>query len=846
MTQIIMTPEGKQGAYTPYGGCREFMTAPDHQVILAGGTGSGKSQPVDRRVLTPFGWKHIGKIHAGEYVISVDGTPTRVLGVYPQGKLQVYKITCDDGAETEASADHLWTVLEYKKRRKLTLSNKKDLRQYHTLTTKEILDSDKQYYLPVADAVELYEKELPIPAYTFGVLLGDGCVVFRSTIFNTIDSEIVERVKNEIGNYYHVCSNLQDGKCPTHSINRNNPAVPSYSQLLKLLGIHGAKSYSKFIPKLYLTSSIKDRIALLQGLMDTDGYSPKSGGAVFCSSSLDLCKDVNELVNSLGGITKLSSKLPKFKHNNESKVGRRAYRLTVTLPNSINPFYLSRKASNVKPRTKYFASRRIETITPTDTKECVCISVEHPSNLYITDNYIVTHNTFACCHKMMILCMKYPGVKFLFTRSSYRALLKSGVETFEAVCRMHGWEFGKGPGKIKKLGEQEPREYQFPYAKRTDENGKVYEGVSRIVLSSLSKVKEELGAEYDYVYVNQPEQVTEEDWQFLVTRANGRRGIAPFPQLFGDPNPEHERHWIKLGAYYIDTDGTLITSNNKTYTVDEYEKVGEQFITKNGEEIGGIAWRMINSIYTDNPVIWNHKLNCYTKEGEQMMARLSKSLNSVMSKRLIEGEWCSYEGLVFGDSWDRDKHFRPRSEFNITDDWERYWAIDFGFDDPCCVMFFAKNPHKEQYVCYKYIYQSETDINQLVELIKNHSIGEPRPKLVVADRDPDRISILNQGLGLNVVSAKKGPQSIKAGIDVLISMLRNDEIIILQDSCVSNDEKLIIKKHPIGFEEEVENYRWNPNKPDEPIGGQDHSIDPSRYLFTNLKANRRIVPFIWM
>lgn len=458
--------------------------------------------------------------------------------------------------------------------------------------------------------------------------------------------------------------------------------------------------------------------------------------------------------------------------------------------------------------------------------------------------------TVAMCQKLFLLHVLYPGSKSLVTRSSYVALVKSALSTFEKVVKAAGWEIGKknaGPKTIYRLGESKPTEYRFPYAKRIMEDGTVYEGQSRIIISSLSNAKDELGAEYDYVYLNQPELSSEEDWQFLITRANGRCATAPYPQLFGDPNPDTERHWIKKGGYYIDKDGTLTTANNEVYLEDEYYQRGGTFYDADDEEIKGVRWRMIKSIYTDNPSIWDHKLGCFTVEGEKMMAKLRQSLSPVMVERMINGEWCSVEGLVFDEAWDRNKHVRPREEFNITDDWDRYWCFDFGFEDPFTFHIFAKNPEREQYVCYKYIHFSHRTINEHAETIKNITIGEPRPKLIVADRNPESISILEQELGMNIVSAKKGAGSVKAGINVLIDMLKNNELIFLEDSLVEEDMFLRGKKEPIGFPEEAENYRWDPNKTEEtPVGGQDHCIDPIRYLFTHIKANSRTVPFVWV
>ena len=461
--------------------------------------------------------------------------------------------------------------------------------------------------------------------------------------------------------------------------------------------------------------------------------------------------------------------------------------------------------------------------------------------------------TTAECLKLFLLCVKYPGVKALVTRNSYVALVKSALDTFERVARQCGYEIGKknaGPNVIYRLGESKPTAYLFPYSKYTDPDGRVYEGQSKIVISSLSNAKDELGAEYDYVYVNQPELISESDWEFLITRANGRRGHAPYPLLFGDPNPEHERHWIKVGGYTIDEDETLTNATGQTYLKDEYYRQAGKFYTvADDKEIKDAKWRLIKSTYRDNPTIWDDKLGCFTANGEEMIGRLEASLSPVMARRLLDAEWCSFEGLVFGEVLDRNRHLRPRKEYinRINDNWDRYWCFDFGYDDAFTFHIFAKNPDKEEYVCYKYICHTGRTINEHAEQIRDITIGEPRPKLIVADRNPESIAILESELRMNILSAKKGPGSIKAGCNVLIDMLKNDELIFLEDSIVEEDPKMRSKKQPIGFIEEAENYRWDLTKTDEvPIGGQDHCIDAVRYLMTFIKASQKTIPFVWL
>ena len=459
--------------------------------------------------------------------------------------------------------------------------------------------------------------------------------------------------------------------------------------------------------------------------------------------------------------------------------------------------------------------------------------------LYSKDHQIFLYGgtgsgkTTAATLKMAMLCIKYPGVKFLFTRKSYRALVKSGVETFEKVVKLLGLSIGKRPDQIRRHGDAEPREFTFPHMRNTVD-GKSYEGQSRIVLSSLDRVYDEMGSEYDYIYVNQPEEITEQDWQFLVSRATGRRGVAPYPQLFGDPNPQHERHWIRMGGY---------------------EEI-------NGQKVGyGDRWRLIKSIYTDNPVMWDSTAEgecpytgvkgALTESGRSQLGILERTLNPVMAKRLIEGQWASFEGLVYGDVWNQALHTITRYEFDkqytIDHNWQRFWAIDFGYDHPFVCSMFAKHPNMELYVRYKLIYMSRRTVNEHAETIRRQSAGEPLPTLVVADKNPGEIAILSQALGINIISATKGPGSIQTRTDVITDMLKNNQLLFIEDVVAEDDSRLLAMKKPIGFENEVDNLRWDTDKTTKEvrIDGDDHEENAIGYLFSHIKASQRMIRFVW-
>jgi hypothetical protein len=162
---------------------------------------------------------------------------------------------------------------------------------------------------------------------------------------------------------------------------------------LRALGLTGTRATTKFIPTNYKFNTVANRIALLQGLLDTDGSVDTRSHIEYSTSSKQLARDVIELVQSLGGTATVSARIPKYTYQGQRREGQRSYRLVISLPAAIRPFRLSRKANRYTHRPKYPPSRAITAVTFVGRKEAQCIAVDAPDHLYVTDDYIVTHNT---------------------------------------------------------------------------------------------------------------------------------------------------------------------------------------------------------------------------------------------------------------------------------------------------------------------------------------------------------------------------------------------------------------------------------------------------------------------
>jgi hypothetical protein len=367
-------------------------------VILAP-TGVGKDQPISEPVLTPKGWVKMGEIKLGDKVIGSDGKEQYVLGVYPQGVRPMYKVEFSDGTHTSCGLEHLWSVNTLNMRTAKTRVKGKGVYKpnygYKVVKTSDMMNDIKKrgrynYRLPVVSPVDFEKRDVLIDPYLLGLLLGDGGIKTEVN-FTTADVELVEYVESVLPGNSQIkkVTNSNYG----YRITKQNGLINPVIQSLKDMDLYGCGSNNKFIPKNYLYNSLEVRVSLLQGLMDTDGYVDKKGTVQFTTVSEQLCDDVRELVLSLGGTARVNSKIPTYTYNGEKKEGQLAYIVTMSFANNIVPFKLLRKIDRYYKRTKYLEQKYVKSITYSHDEESVCIKVSNPDELYVTRDYVLTHNT---------------------------------------------------------------------------------------------------------------------------------------------------------------------------------------------------------------------------------------------------------------------------------------------------------------------------------------------------------------------------------------------------------------------------------------------------------------------
>lgn len=349
-----------------------------------------EAQPLDAKILTPSGWKTMADMAVGERVIGRDGKPTSVIGINDCGAHDVYRVVFSDGTSARCSESHLWAVNKvWGRKEALTLRTAEIAERVSYKSPRGVIQY--LYRVPLCEPVE-FDQDSPHPLhpYLVGALLGDGSVgsvPHHSPNITTIDAEIVEQFRALLPNG---CTITQDGERISWRLGdaagrRGKKHKSRARQAILAAGIAGMRSGDKRVPTQYLLASTSDRLALLQGLMDTDGSAANGGAASFHTSSAGLAEDVRFLTESLGGTATLNVKKDKRGYKDQ-------HVLHLALPPSTKPFRLTRKLAAYTVR-RHPMGRTIVSVEKCARESVRCISVEAPDGLYLTDDLIVTHNS---------------------------------------------------------------------------------------------------------------------------------------------------------------------------------------------------------------------------------------------------------------------------------------------------------------------------------------------------------------------------------------------------------------------------------------------------------------------
>ena len=379
-----------------------------------------------------------------------------------------------------------------------------------------------------------------------------------------------------------------------------------------------------------------------------------------------------------------------------------------------------------------------------------------------------TGKTLAACWKIHLLAIKYAGLNGAIVRKTQKSLYGSVLQTFERVIKN---------SPVETYGGEKPEKYIYP-------NGSV------IWVGGMDNADKVLSSERDFIYVNQAEELLENDWELLLTRTTGRGAIMPYTMLFGDCNPSGSKHWIR-------------------------------------ERNLSSKLRLIQTSHRDNPSLYDEQGNI-TEQGIRTMQRLD-ALSGVRRKRLKEGLWATAEGAVY-DSFDSAIHVIERNHIEFQSFW---LTMDEGYTNPAVILlvgvdndgrwhifreFYERNKLQSYVVSktkewFDYVYEKQLS-NGNKEIVKcsGVSVDESAAGLIA--------DLINNG-----VPAQGAKGRVLDGIQHIQDKLKvqsdGKPRLTIDPSCtnvISEFESYVWKISPSGYSK------------DEPLKENDHAMDAIRYL----------------
>lgn len=385
----------------------------------------GYEQPYSEEVLTPNGFVQMGSLKVGDMVMNPNGSPVRIGDIVEQGIQEVYEVEFQDGRVVRCGANHLWATCRNGKK-------------FYIMPTKEYAkrkltqgSKGKEHYpykVPAINPLRFDEKPIHIDPYVLGVLLGDGYICGSQVRFSTADQFIVEELSRRLPDY--IIKKIESDKY-AYVITSKDKKHNNLNRELKKLGIK-VKANKKFIPENYKYTSVENRFELVRGLMDTDG-SVTNGASTFVSTSEQLIDDLQFVLRSLGIRCHKSKEIEgRFgvEFNNGCKSNTLSHwELCITTQEDI--FKLPRKLEKIRKDRKYnYNGIGIKAIRRTgkfEKQRCLCIDNEN--HLYITKDFIPTHNSYK---GGSMLCRNYyliPNSKSYVYASNKQYLTDDGILT---------------------------------------------------------------------------------------------------------------------------------------------------------------------------------------------------------------------------------------------------------------------------------------------------------------------------------------------------------------------------------------------------------------------------------
>lgn len=672
----------------------EFHASDAWQKVAFGSNRSGKSLPNETPVLTPNGWQAIGSLRVGDVVIGGDGNPCLVSGVFPQGELDVYELEFSDGTSIECSLDHLWKVHHPSDR------FGKNPSKWSVLSLEEIraLDGDNPrpiYRVTMPECIPwMPRRRIPVDPYVLGVVLGDGGLT-QGVVVSSKDDETIEAVRDALPDGHEIKDSdpSRSHACDYRVVGPGGKNL--FMDSLRQVGVWGKLSWEKEVPWDYLFNSADVRLAVLQGLMDTDGTvgkakgkgrSPSNRSFSYSTTSPYLADAVAFLVRSLGGRASFGKWKRKSYRNasGERILGRESVNVSIRLDTHC-PFRLKRKAAEWeiwKKSTKLRPAKVLKHIRKSGRKPCTCISVSCPDKTFVAKDLIVTHNTAAGSWEVAAHALKQQKYNNRFTSAiSDLRIACVGLKTenisevfYRKLCL---------PGAFHCIRDEltgEPRAYR-PFdpkdVARKEERFPAPPLLPPEVIKDIAWADKAKG-----VF----KKITLNNGTEIMAYTGGSNSNPPqgmdLDIVWFDEEIDNPAFYPELSARLLDRNGLFVwTATPQNASVELFNLYQD---ARDGSRV--ISGRPLTECFKltldGNPHIDDH-------QKEILKAKFEHDAEAYAVR--VEGDFAIEGHFVFGDwnkevhGWSIDDHFE---DGKVPDNWSRYMIVDPGHTK-CAVLFLA-------------------------------------------------------------------------------------------------------------------------------------------------------------
>ena len=641
----------------------DFLASSEQEVLYGGAAGGGKMAYEYQNLLTPNGWKNIKDLQVGDSIVGSDGKAQKVSHLFAWETQPVWEVELDDGTVFDTAKEHLWFYWIARSPKKVVTS---------TAEMKQAMeDSGKKAIIPTV-SVEFNAKPTEVDPYTLGVLLGDGCMVNKSITFTCKDSDY-EHFKTEVS--FLEGDLRRDG----FTVRVVGDSRKKFVEYLLSVGLIGAKSNSKFIPEEFLVNSKEVRLNLLRGLLDTDGYRDVGRArAEYTTVSGDLAEGVKFLAQSLGYRVSTYHKIGSYRDESGKKVlCQKVYRLYITGQDVDNLFKLERKKNGIIGKQ---VGRRVVEVRETERQaRGRCITVSNEDGLYVTDDFIVTHNSFA---------MVADPIRYVNNPAANMLLVRRSTEELRELISVSKKLYPQAIPEARFL--ERDKTWVFPsgatlwmsYLDRDDDvtryQGQAFSWIGFDELTQWS-------SPYAWNYMRSRLRTSKDSGLKLYQRATtnpGGSGHLWVKKTFIDPAPYNTSFWA------TDTETGEVIKWPKGHRNEGQPLFKRRFIPAN---------------LFDNP---------YLSEDGMYEANLL-SLPEHQRRQLLEGDWSSNEGSAFPEF---NSNIHVIEPFDIPANWPRFRAADYGYGSYTGVLWFTVAP-SEQLIVYRELYVSKVTAVDLADMI---------------------------------------------------------------------------------------------------------------------------------